>query len=179
MDYTKEKISGVYKITNPKGKVYIGQSSNINRRMIEHKYRAKKSNLKLYNSINKYGIDNHLIEILFIGESSYEKDKIEQMYITKLECISKGLNHVDVEYGSLGFTGKKHSKEVVDNIKKRMKGYTPTCAIEKIKKKVYCGLNNKEYSSITDFAKDFGVNRPSASMALNGQRYNKFKLELV
>ena len=40
--------SGIYKITSPSGKIYIGQSSNIERRMIEHKYRSKTKNLKLY-----------------------------------------------------------------------------------------------------------------------------------
>ena len=46
-------VSGIYKITSPTGKIYIGQSSNIKRRMVEHIYRAKTSNCK---RINKFGI---------------------------------------------------------------------------------------------------------------------------
>jgi group I intron endonuclease len=50
---------GIYKIVNPKGIVYIGQSWDIDKR---EKYYAKercKNQTKLYNSIVKYGWDNH------------------------------------------------------------------------------------------------------------------------
>jgi len=44
------KILGIYKITNLKnGKVYIGSSKNIKRRLIEHKSRLKNNK-----HINKY-----------------------------------------------------------------------------------------------------------------------------
>ena len=56
---------GIYKITNPKGRVYIGQSSDIEKRWIQYKYCDKSCvGQKLYNSIKKYGIEAHTKEIL-------------------------------------------------------------------------------------------------------------------
>lgn len=46
---------GIYKITSPSGKIYIGQSVNIERRFLDYKKSLKKSQIKLYNSIKKYG----------------------------------------------------------------------------------------------------------------------------
>ena len=91
---------GIYKITNPKGKIYIGQSSNIERRMIEHKYRSKTKNLKLYSSLRKYGIDNHKIDILFLSKDKYEKDRMESIYI-KYEQIKKLGGNVYLYVGGL------------------------------------------------------------------------------
>ena len=58
---------GIYKITNPKGKIYIGQSIDVfNRR---DKYYIKMHNSlkgqpKIYNSIKKYGWEHHQFEII-------------------------------------------------------------------------------------------------------------------
>ena len=167
-------VSGIYKITSPSGKIYIGQSNNINRRMVEHNYRAKKSNCKLYTSIRKYGFDNHNIEILFISEDLYEKNKMESIYIRYYNTINNGLNHIDEDANINGFLGKKHSIENVNKIKQRMNGITPTWAIEKIKKSVFCEHTNKSYNSISECAKDLNISRPNASMQYNGKRINKF-----
>ena len=51
---TKEIISGVYKITFPNGKVYIGISNNIVRRMNEHNSDFR-NNLPIEHAIQKYG----------------------------------------------------------------------------------------------------------------------------
>jgi group I intron endonuclease len=63
-------MTGIYKITNPNNKVYIGQSTNIENRFdVYIKYTSKiKSQVKLYNSIKKYGPDSHTFEIIEICE---------------------------------------------------------------------------------------------------------------
>ena len=48
--------SGIYKITNPKNKVYIGQSKDIIKRWYYYKTLHCKSQIKLYNSLLKYGV---------------------------------------------------------------------------------------------------------------------------
>lgn len=53
---------GIYKITNPENKIYIGQSKNIDSRIYQHKIRS--SSKQLRESIEKYGFDNHKIEII-------------------------------------------------------------------------------------------------------------------
>lgn len=55
---------GVYKITNPKGNIYIGSSSNLKRRESEYKYLGCQNQKKIYESILKYGWDNHKWEVL-------------------------------------------------------------------------------------------------------------------
>lgn len=65
------KQVGIYKIENKiNGKVYIGQSVNIRKRFIEHRYRAydkkdeKTYNLYLYTAIRKYGKGNFSFTII-------------------------------------------------------------------------------------------------------------------
>jgi group I intron endonuclease len=58
---------GIYKITNPKGKIYIGQSINIESRKRMYRYNNSYKNSIgpiIYNSINKYKWENHFHEIL-------------------------------------------------------------------------------------------------------------------
>ena len=57
---------GIYKITSPSGKVYIGQSRNIKNRKWRYKRLDCKSQVKLYSSFKKYGFDKHKFEIIQI-----------------------------------------------------------------------------------------------------------------
>ena len=59
------KVCGIYKITSPSGKVYIGQSIDIKRRFTSYKTLNKsKRQVKLYNSFVKYGVENHIFETI-------------------------------------------------------------------------------------------------------------------
>ena len=171
--------SGVYKFTSPSGKVYIGQSSNFNRRKTEHKYASKNKINKLYSSFNKYGMDNHKFEILFLSNDAYEKNRMEQFYINFYNTIESGLNLVDVSKGIRSFTGKKHTEEEVKRIKERMKGFKPIKAIEKISKKVYCEITNKTYNSLTSCAKDLGLSQSYVTGIVGGKYNNKYGLKLA
>lgn len=63
------KKIGIYKITSPSGKVYIGQSSNIDKRIKDYEKTIHcKGQVRLYNSLIKYGFKNHLFEIIEICE---------------------------------------------------------------------------------------------------------------
>lgn len=56
---------GIYKITSPSGKTYIGQSIDIDNRWKRYYKRLKcKKQPKLFNSLNKYGFENHIFEII-------------------------------------------------------------------------------------------------------------------
>ena len=78
---------GIYKITNPNGKVYIGQTQDIEIRWKYSYYNLTcKQQPKLYNSLKKYGIKNHIFEV--IEECSLEQlDKQEIFY--KQQIIDK------------------------------------------------------------------------------------------
>ena len=60
------KICGVYKITNPISCIYIGSSSNIKNRWSAYK-KCQQSRIK--ESFTKYGIENHIFEIIEECES--------------------------------------------------------------------------------------------------------------
>jgi group I intron endonuclease len=84
-------IIGIYKITNPKGKIYIGQTVNWKERQKSYKCYHVKGQTKLYNSLLKYGWENHkkeIIEECLLNELN-EKERYWQEYFNVLE---NGLN---------------------------------------------------------------------------------------
>lgn len=104
----------IYKLTAPNGKVYIGQTYNINRRFACYRNLSIKGQPKIYNSIKKYGWENFKKEILFDGVvDQSEIDKIETEYIEQFRSI--GLNISLIGQGGNGLQGKDHpmSKRVL------------------------------------------------------------------
>ena len=74
---------GIYKITSPTNKIYIGQAKNIDNRWERNYYTLNcKRQVKLYNSLKKYGPSNHIFE------------KLE-------ECSEELLNEREIYWGIL------------------------------------------------------------------------------
>jgi group I intron endonuclease len=83
---------GIYKITSPSGKIYIGQSIDIMNRI--HKYKTSRCITQpiILKSILKYGWDNHLFEIVCECKKE-ELNELERYYQDKFDCIGKnGMN---------------------------------------------------------------------------------------
>ena len=100
---------GIYKITSPKNKIYIGQSINIERRFKTYKNTSNSKNqIKLNRSFIKYGVENHVFEI--IEECSKEKLQIRERYWQEYYNVlsSNGLN---LFYASTENTKTKVSDE--------------------------------------------------------------------
>lgn len=76
---SKVPIVGIYKITSPSGKVYIGQSTNIKYRWEMYYRLACKQQPKLYNSLLKYTPDKHQFDII-------------------RECTLNQLNEYEIKY---------------------------------------------------------------------------------
>lgn len=57
-------MKGIYKITNPKGRIYIGKANDIDFRMRSYKCLNCKDQPKIYNSLAKYGYDSHEIKVV-------------------------------------------------------------------------------------------------------------------
>ena len=85
-------MTGIYKITSPSGKIYIGSSINIQNRLKYYSSKNCKGQVKLYNSIIKHGWKNHLVEIIEECDVSllYERE----MFYGKLYDVlgENGLN---------------------------------------------------------------------------------------
>jgi len=83
--------AGIYKITNPNGLVYVGQSVSVKRRFTEYKRLMCKGQVKLYNSLKKYGFDKHKFEVLCycnINELSIKERYYQDLY----NVLENGLN---------------------------------------------------------------------------------------
>jgi group I intron endonuclease len=140
----------IYKISSPKGKVYIGRTNNFNGRMAEHKCNAftKKAKNSLYKAIRKYGWDNMIKEIICEVETE-QAQKLEEELIKAHNSVRKGYNDTycggggDIWEGRYdtdeymkfverqrndkigeknGMYGKTHSDESRDKLKERAKG---------------------------------------------------------
>jgi group I intron endonuclease len=55
---------GIYKIISPKGRIYVGQSTNIKSRWLHYVSLDCTDQPKLYNSFLKYGVKNHKFKVL-------------------------------------------------------------------------------------------------------------------
>lgn len=91
MKLKKNKIIGIYKITSPSGKIYIGQSVDVNSRFASYARKSCADQPKLFNSIEKYGYSNHIFEIVCECER-HELDANEIFYICYFNTIKEGLN---------------------------------------------------------------------------------------
>ena len=105
----------IYKITNiVNNKIYIGCTiKSIDKRFSEHISRSKKeNNIKLYNSIRKYGEENFIIEKIIDCEEC-EMFDLEMKYISEFNSFELGLNS---SIGGEGCLGYKHTKESLEKI---------------------------------------------------------------
>ena len=116
---------GIYKITSPSKKVYIGQSTSIKKRFQGYKRMNCEKQPKLFNSLKKYGYDKHKFEILC--ECSIEELNEKERYYQDLYSVlnGKGLNCVLTKSSdryvvisketrlkiSIASKGRKHSEE--------------------------------------------------------------------
>ena len=83
---------GIYKITSPSGKIYIGQSVNILSRINKYKNAKCITQPIILKSILKYGWENHVFEIVCECKKEELNEK-ERYYQEIFECIGKnGLN---------------------------------------------------------------------------------------
>jgi group I intron endonuclease len=132
------KQIGIYKITSPTGRVYIGQSVNIERRFNTYEKLNCKQQIRLYNSFLKYGIENHVFEIIELCEEK-ELNKRERFFQEKFNVLEKGLNckltKTKDRSGKLSEEtkkklselqkGRKRTIEQKKQISKTLKGNTP------------------------------------------------------
>lgn len=83
---------GIYKITNKiNGKIYIGQSNDIQRRFLEHQNAGEKSRIPLDLAIKKYGKNNFSYEIIEECNINELNDK-ETYWIKQFNTVKNGYN---------------------------------------------------------------------------------------
>ena len=118
LDSVKRFRCGIYKISNPTGDVYIGQSRCMLRRWrLYTQLKQNPQESKIVASILKYGVNNHSFSVVHElpnDVSDVVLDDYEQIYIDSYrECGVVLLNIREA-----GFNGK-HSKESILKMKGR------------------------------------------------------------
>lgn len=146
---------GIYKITSPTKKVYIGQSVDIEKRLKKYKILDCKRQLIIYNSLKKHGVEKHKFEIICecdISELNEKERYYQDLYcvlgkgglncrLTKSSDRSGLLSEETKEKCRKASTGKKASLETILKMKAFMKGkYLGVKKSEDHKKKI--GLSN-------------------------------------
>ena len=142
---------GIYKIVNPNGKLYIGQSTNIEKRWRTYKTLHCKGQIKLYNSLKKHGFENHKFEIIEECDVTAleERETYWKLFYKVLEIPSLCCR-IDGKFGydSIETKNKKSqsklnnnyalghikSLETINSIKDKMKNHTFYNDIDRITK---------------------------------------------
>lgn len=105
---------GIYKITSPTGRIYVGQSIDIAKRFNVYRLLHCKIQPKLYRSFIKHGVENHIFEIIEECKE-YRLNTRERYWQDKFKVIGpKGLNCV--------LTETKSKKSVMSEETKRKIG---------------------------------------------------------
>ena len=137
------EVSGIYKITSPSGRIYIGEAKNLKLRC---SYYLNPNRIKgqraIYNSIVKYSTEKHSIEILEFCEIELLLER-ERYYQEIYDSVENGLNcfftstknkkmvwsketknkmSKNQKGENNSFFGKKHSSESLEKMSKRSSG---------------------------------------------------------
>lgn len=118
----------IYKITSPSGRIYIGKTVNFNSRMSDYRCGNTTKQKLINNSINKYGFENHKVEILLEGEfEDDELNNLEIKYIKENNSIySKNSMGMNLTSGGEGVCGLKQSPESIAKMIETRKNNPPT-----------------------------------------------------
>lgn len=105
---------GIYKITSPNNKVYIGQSINLKQRFNTYKRLNKQvsSSPKLYRSLLKYGVENHIFEVIEYCSIDLLNER-ERHYQEYYNVVYDGLNCI--------LTNTKEKRKVIQPISDKQK----------------------------------------------------------
>lgn len=167
---------GIYKLTSPSGKCYIGQTNNFRVRINKYKNLHCKDQPLIYNAIKKYGWDNFKVEFLYetLYCFKYIREYInylEEKLIMEYKTTDRNFGY-NLQYG--GGTNY-HSDETKQKMSIIMKGKVKTkehCKNISLSKKgipndkrgvpvLMFDLNNnfiKEYQSVIMASKENKIN---------------------
>lgn len=183
---------GIYKLTSPSGKVYIGQSKNIKKRFYQYRKLNCKTQTKLFNAIKKYGWDSFSKEIIltfgkFTPKTQQCLNSREIYFIKKYNSVDSGYNLMSGGKGGshsletrikigIGNKGKIVSKETRLKQSSSLKGRKISDknkeVVSKIKSKVILQFDKnmnfiKQWDSIRSANLGLNINKKSTAITNN------------
>lgn len=109
-------MKGIYKITSPSGKVYIGQSNCIQKRLSNYKSVTPiKCQRILYHSLLKYGFENHVFEVIHELPEDVDQEtmtRYEQLYLDQYLALGFTMLNSKLEAGARGRLSEESRKRI-------------------------------------------------------------------
>lgn len=113
----------IYKIINPKNKIYIGQTWDWNHRKTIYKGAFCKAQTHIYNSLIKYGFDNHILEVIEVLDENIPQELLDEREVYWWKYYKDlGYEMLNIKYPG---RGGKHSAETICKIRQNSKGRIP------------------------------------------------------
>ena len=161
---------GIYKITSPSGRIYIGQSINIKKRFYGYKFITNsKGQIKLNRSFLKHGIINHNFEIIENCIES-ELNNRERYWQDFYNCMIIGLNC------KLTTTNDKSGRLSIET-KNKLSQRRNTA--EHFKKLILDTQSGIFYLGVKEAANVYDLNTGTLSQRLSGKLKNSTNLIYV
>lgn len=179
--WQKPIICGIYKITSPSNRVYIGQSEDIYERISSYISGRCGNQRKLYYSIKKYGWENHKFEIIHICKVA----KLNAMEIYYAKLYNAHDKKLGMNLRECGGSRGRHSEESKKLMSKNscFRGERAQEIIERIAKKNRGKKRTPEtIKNISDAHKGYVMpqsQKDKIAKANSGRVYNKTKIKIV
>jgi group I intron endonuclease len=200
---------GIYKITSPSNRVYIGQSTSIATRFKYYKKLTCKGQVRLYESLKKHGAENHVFEIIEecniellnererhwqelhnviskkglncrLTKTNDKSGKLSDETKLKLSISAKNVSKEVRIKRSINRTGRKHSTETLIKMSNFQKNRTDTGYLKTANcKKVINILSNKIYGSLKLACEAEGYKYGYTSKKLSGKQKNNTLLKYL
>lgn len=121
--YHPNRVCGIYTITSPSGRVYVGQSRNVYSRFRFYRYDKRKGTQPaLDNSFFKYGVSAHRFELVHWLPCNISQERLnyfEQLY---MDCYrARGCRLLNSKEG--GHRGGLHRSQI-EKIRSKLMGHT-------------------------------------------------------
>lgn len=167
---------GIYKITSPNNRIYIGQSKNIEKRRMYYTPGRCKNQKLINNSLKKYGYKNHKFEVMYILPEDVEQnilDNFEIFYYQQYK--SSGVKMLNLK--ECGNGGGKHTESTKLIIGKKSKErFKAKPGYEIYQYDLSLKLVNIWKESILDISKIVRCQAPSLSRSLTKNEIGKINI---
>jgi group I intron endonuclease len=171
LTYITMKMYYIYTLYNIiTGKIYVGQTHDLNERWAKHKsnakafYRRNVCNKYLYRDIMVYGINNFSFAIMYKNLNKSNADLLEVYWIKYFNAIDRECGY-NLTKGGSGSEGTKHSEETklkISIIKNKL-------SLDDANKIRYLYINSDK--NYIDLSNEFNVSITTISGILNNKLY--------
>lgn len=165
----REKVCGIYKITNLiNGKVYIGQSNDIEDRWRDHKWISTQENkieysYPLYRAFRKYGLENFSFEVIEqCPEEDLNEKEIYYIEFYRAYFHYENSNGYNQTLGGEGTRGKKISDETREKIR-------ISCTGRKSSRTKTVISEGKTFRNAEECANYYGISKGTLKQWLTGR----------